>query len=197
MKTLVECACFTILLTSLCGCGAPPGLEGVKISEFDLTERFSLVAPRTDSDAREFYAHFYVTRKGIRKDSIVLTAPTAIHASLAGFNGSVELRCLATAVFNVGDGTQLDIFLREDGTKKLIYNRYFDAGRLAEDRDWISISVPFELKDSTENWLEVQVTGGPQGDLTADWLALNAMRIEPRKRNAVDMSGSAAAAEGL
>jgi hypothetical protein len=91
----------------------------------------------------------------------------------------VELIGLATPVFNVGDGTRLDIYLQENGTKQLIYNRYFDAGRLAEDRDWIPLSVPLILKGSTDNWLEIQVTGGPQGDYTADWLALNSIRIEP------------------
>ena len=171
---------FIILFTSLCGCGAPPGLEGDKKFAADLTEQFSVITPRNDSEAREFYAHFPVTRKGIRKDSMVLTAPTAIQASLAGFTGPVRLRGAATPVFNVGDGIQLELFLREDAARKCIYSRYFDAGRLAEDRDWISLSAPLELKDSTDNWLEVQISGGPQGDLTADWLALSAIHIEPK-----------------
>jgi hypothetical protein len=181
IKILAAGIGFIILFSCLCGCGAPPGLEGVKKSEFDLTERFSVVSPRTDPEAREFYAHFPVTRKGNRKDSIVMIAPTAVHASLAGFSGPVELKGSATPVFNVGDGIRMDIFLRENGTNKLIYNRFFDAGRRAEDRDWIPLSVPLELRGSADNWLEIRISGGPQGDQTADWLALNAMSIVPRK----------------
>jgi hypothetical protein len=179
MKTLAAGIGFIVLFTGLCGCSAPPGLESAEKSQFDLTGRFSVISPQTNSAAREFYAHFPVTRKGSRKDSMVLIAPTAIHASLAGFSGPVELVGLAAPVFNVGDGIRLDIFLQENGTKHLICNRYFDAGRMGEDRDWIPLSVPLNLQGSTDNWLEIQISGGPQGDYTADWLALHAMRIEP------------------
>jgi hypothetical protein len=179
MKVIVIAVGFIILITCLCGCNAPPGLESAEKSKYDLTDRFSVISPQTSPASREFYAHFFVSRKGSRKDSMVLTAPTAVHASLAGFAGQVKLMGLATPVFNVGDGIQLDILLKENGTTQLIYNRYFDAAHLAEDRDWIPFSVPMELKSGTDNWLEIQISGGPQGDNTADWLALQAMRIEP------------------
>jgi hypothetical protein len=172
---------FFVLFSGLFGCGEPPGVETIEISQSDLADCFSVISPRMDPDAREFYAHFPVMRRGHRKDAMVLIAPTAVHASLAGYAGPVKLIGSAAQVFNLGDGIQLDIFLQENGTKQRVYNRYFDAGRLAEDRDWISLSVPLELNSSTDNWLEIQVSGGPQGDYIADWLALNGVRIEPGK----------------
>jgi len=169
------------LALGLSGCGAPPGLEQVEQSEFDLTERFSVTSPKTNPAAKEFDAHFSVIRNGSRRDSMVLIAPASIHAPLTGFSGPVELKGFMTPVFDVGDGIRLDIFLNENGIKRLIYNRYFDAGRLAEDRNWIPLSVPLDLKESADNWLEIKISGGPQGDYAADWLAMNAVRMEPRK----------------
>jgi hypothetical protein len=169
-----------ILFIGLCGCGAATRQKQSGKSEFDLTDRFSLISPRAEPGEKEFDAHFEVYRNGQRRDSMILTAPAAIHASLAGFSGNMLLEGLATPVFNVGDGIQMDIFLRRNGTGKLIYNRYFDAGRRAEDRDWIPLSIPLELGISGDNWLEIRVSAGPQGNYTADWLALNAMHIVPR-----------------
>jgi hypothetical protein len=169
-----------VLLIGLCGCGTAARQEQSGRAEFDLTDRFSVLSPRAEPGPKEFDAHFDVIRRGRRRDSIVLTAPAAIHAPLTGLSGNVVLEGLATPVFNVGDGIQMDIFLVGSGTRKLIYNRYFDAGRRAEDRDWIPLAIPLELGNSSDNWLEIRVSAGPQGDYVADWLALSTMHIVPR-----------------
>jgi hypothetical protein len=169
-----------IFFIGLCGCGAAARQEQSVKAELDLTDRFSVLSPRAEPGPKEFDAHFDVMRRGLRRDSMVLTAPAVIHAPLTGLSGNVVLEGLATPVFNVGDGIQMDMFLLGSGTRKLIYNRYFDAGRRAEDRDWIPLAIPLELGNSSDNWLEIRVSGGPQGDYVADWLALSAMHIVPR-----------------
>jgi hypothetical protein len=43
---------------------------------------------------------------------------------------------------------------------------------MAADRSWIPISVPFGLGGGGDGVLKIAISGGPQGDLVADWLAL-------------------------
>ncbi len=50
---------------------------------------------------------------------------------------AVEL--LATPVFNIGDGIQMDVFLVNGSNRNRICSRYFDAGRNAADRQWIAM----------------------------------------------------------
>jgi hypothetical protein len=58
--------------------------------------------------------------------------------------------------------------------------RYFDAGRRAEDRDWIPLAIPFKAGPRPDNELIIAISGGPQDDLSADWLALSGLRLERR-----------------
>jgi hypothetical protein len=85
----------------------------------------------------------------------------------------------ATPVFNVGDGLQMDLFLRQAGARHFIAGRYFDAGRKFEDRDWIPIAFPLDL--GQDDQLEIEVSAGPQGNLVADWLALSSFHLAQRK----------------
>jgi hypothetical protein len=85
----------------------------------------------------------------------------------------------ATPVFNVGDGLQMDLFLRRAGARHLMGSRYFDAGRKIEDRDWIPIAFPLDL--GQDDQLEINVSAGPQGNLVADWLALSSLHLAQRK----------------
>jgi hypothetical protein len=132
----------------------------------DLTARFA-AAGNGDALKRKYL----VMRKGRRADATVLIAPATVRASLAGFGGKCNLKMLVAPVFNVGDGMQMDLTLVDAGDRRPIYSRYFDAGRKAEDRAWISIEVPLDLRGSGDVYLEIQVSGGTQGDLVADWLA--------------------------
>jgi hypothetical protein len=179
LRCLLGRIILTVSIVSLGGCTAGTQQKPPANADVDLAERFSVLSPRAESGGRDFDAHFEVTRKGRHRDSMVLTAPVTIHASLAGFSGFMVLKALATPVFNVGDGIEMNIILRSEGTGKLIYTRYFDAGRRAEDRDWISLSIPLELGNAQDPWLEIRVSGGPQGDYVADWLALSAVHIVP------------------
>ena len=85
----------------------------------------------------------------------------------------------AAAEFNVGDGFRMDVLVGGPGQTRRVYSRYFDAGRKAEDRRWISLEVPLDLTGSEGERVEVAVSGGPQGDLVADWLALAEVRVDP------------------
>jgi hypothetical protein len=85
----------------------------------------------------------------------------------------------ATPVFNIGDGIQLDLFLSRYGERHRVGERYFDSGRKAEDRDWVAIAFPLDLRENDQ--LEISISGGPQGDLVADWLALSSLRLMKRK----------------
>lgn len=145
-----------------------PALQAARsaVDSVDLTARF-VAAGNGDALKRKYP----VMRKGRRADATVLVAPATVRASLAGFGGKCNLKMSVAPAFNVGDGMQMDLALVDAGERRPIYSRYFDAGRKAEDRAWISIEVPLDLHGSGDVYLEIKVTGGPQGDLVADWLA--------------------------
>ncbi len=151
-------ACSALLLP----CAAQPAPE-----KLDLTARFQ--SDRGDGSLRHDVS---VTRKGRRVDATVLIAPVTARASLAGLSGRFQLRLTAAPAFNIGDGMQMDLVLSDAGARRTIYSRYFDAGRNAEDRAWVPIEVPLALSGSGSVYLEIRVSGGPQGDMVADWLAL-------------------------
>lgn len=109
---------------------------------------------------------------------MTLVAPLEIRASLAGLSGTHTLKLLATPVFNIGDGLQMDVLVGGAGALKQVYGRYFDAGRKAEDRDWIPLEIALDLSGAGDAYLEIRISGGPQGDLVADWLALAEVRLD-------------------
>ncbi len=131
------------------------------------------IAPRleAESSSAAVRRRVDVTRKGRRVDATVLVAPATARASLAGLSGPYLLRLSAAQVFNIGDGIQMDVFVVDSSARRQIYSRYFDAGRKAEDRAWVPIEVPLALSGSGDVYLEIKVSGGPQGELVADWLA--------------------------
>jgi len=105
---------------------------------------------------------------------MALIAPVTVRTSFYGATGDMMLTGSATPIFNVGDGIQMNIFLkRHDGRLQSIYRRYFDSGRNAEDRNWIPIAIP--INPDKNDQLEIEIAAGPQGDSTADWLALSSL----------------------
>ncbi len=164
-----------ILMALLSGC-TPAVLSPVSSDDIDWPQRFLV---RGDSDRRSFDRHSLVVRRGRKMDAMVLVAPLTISASLSGVSGGQILECLATPVFNTGDGIQLDIYLKTGMGEKKVYSRYFDAGRIAADRDWNPLSVPLDLGQDAGSELTIKVSAGPQEDLVGDWLALSSMRLTP------------------
>jgi hypothetical protein len=150
-----------------------PSIEG----EVNLTFRF--VPANSGLTGTNFKEKLGVIRKGLRKNAMILVAPSSVCASLKGASGPMMLEGWATPVFNVGDGLEMDMFVRRAGEPRLVGSRYFDAGRKFEDRDWIPIAFPLDL--GQDDQLEIDVSAGPQGDLSADWLALSSLRLVPRK----------------
>jgi hypothetical protein len=124
-----------------------------------------------------FRKHILVTRKGETKSAVVLIAPVAVSASVPGLAGAAILECMTAPVFNVGDGFQLVITLSTKGKRETLYGRYYDPGRNADDRAWIALSVPLNLGRAGDAQLGFQLSGGPQGDLVADWLAIASARL--------------------
>jgi hypothetical protein len=162
-----------LLGLSLIAAAAPGILQG----PVDLTARLHAVGS-ADSIKR----HMPVTRQGRQADAVILVAPVIVRASLAGIKGPCRLRLLATPAFNIGDGMQMDLSLTQSGEGRKIFSRYFDAGRIAGDRAWVRIEVPLDLPPASEVYLEIQVSGGPQGDLVADWLAIAEIELVPVSR---------------
>ena len=160
-----------ISLVSL-ACGSAARIQSEKVIPIDLTDRFMPIAPVQPGN---FDKHITVARKGQRRDAMVLVAPVAISASLRGASGKMRLEGLATQVFNIGDGIQMELFLVRGGTRQQLGSRCFDAARKAEDRDWIPIAFPLEGSEADN--LEIRISGGSQGDLVADWLALSSLRL--------------------
>ncbi len=159
------------------GCSKPGDRES-ESAAVNLKERFvaTTPVPRDMLSNRDLE----VTRRGVRRKSLILIAPVSVRASLGGVKGKATLKGWAAPVFNVGDGIRMDVFIHRAETLHPIGARYFDAGREAEDRDWIPIEYDLDLKEGDR--IEIKVSGGPQGDLTADWLALGSLGLT-RKNN--------------
>jgi hypothetical protein len=140
----------------------------------DLGERFSLSeagVPKT------LDRHVEVIREGREREAFILVAPSVVRASLQGAAKEMTLKCLVAPVYDVGDGIQMNVFLERGGTRIPVGSRYFDPGRKAQDRNWISIAMPLSIRPGDQ--LEIEVSGGPQGDLVADWLAFSSVRLTP------------------
>jgi len=127
--------------------------------------------------------HLMVVRHGRRMDAMVLVAPVTIRAPLGGLFGNLTFECLAAPVYFVGVGMQMDVLLKNEAGEHLVYTRYFDAGRHAEDRDWTLLSIPLDLPDASTSEIIIRLSGGPQGDLVADWLALASVRLMRRTQS--------------
>ena len=147
-------------------------------SSSTFADRFTVVAGGGAHDSLQ--QHTAVVRNGRQEDATILVAPITVRAGLAGYYGKLWLRLLAAPVFNIGDGIQMDVFFLNGSDRTRIFSRYFDAGRNAADRQWIALEIPLELRNGQNSQVEVQVSGGPQGDLVADWLALAEVRIDRR-----------------
>jgi hypothetical protein len=136
----------------------------------------SLRFERTDGARGPFEDHFEVTRHGIRRKAMRLIAPVAVRAPLEVATAGAELEFLAAPVFNVGDGMLLHVLLAGESGEEMLYTRYFDSGRKAADRQWVQIKVPLPLRPGAR-WLVLRVSGGPQGNFEADWLAIASMNL--------------------
>ena len=175
IRALPACiAALALLLSSLgfYGCASSRQVADAAGSEMDLTERFSLVSPAAPEALQK---HLSVTRKGDSRDALVLVAPAVVRASLQGVAGRRILKFWAAPVFNVGDGVQMGVFLKRAGTRISIAGRYFDPARKSEDRNWIPFTIPLEISGGDQ--LEIEASAGPQGEPTADWLAMSALRL--------------------
>jgi hypothetical protein len=167
---------FAVTLLLLCAplllpCrGAVPAIPR---STIDLSGMFRALSPVQGRRAGTAeLRRFPVYRSGVTRDSIVLEAPARIRASLSGISGKMLISGSASHLFNIGDGLQLDIILVQKGAERLIFSRYIDPGRKAADRSWIPIEAFLEPDGAKETELEIRVSAGPQGDLTADWLGI-------------------------
>ncbi len=129
-----------------------------------------------------------VTRKGVRKDAVVLVAPAEVFTTIPAGAGSVVLECSAATVFNIGDGIQLSVEIERADRREPVYGRLFEPGRRSQDREWNVIRIPLNLPGQAETKLRWSASAGPRGDLTADWLALSNIHLLP-------LDGSASAAD--
>jgi hypothetical protein len=121
-----------------------------------------------------------VTRRGKRRDAIVLIAPSTVRVTLEGISGPVSLQGWVAPVFNIGDGIQMDLKLMDSRQQRGLYSRRFDPARSAADRDWIPVDIGFNLDERNTSDLEMTVSAGPQGDLVGDWLALAELHVQRR-----------------
>ncbi len=178
----------TCILLIVCAAAIETGCTVGSAPLPDLSDRFvadTIAGGNRTVGGGSFTRHFRVVRNGVAHDAMVLEAPVTIRLALAAPAPGAVLECTSTPVFNIGDGMQLDVLLGEGGRRRVIFSRYYDAGRRLEDRAWIPLSIPLELQASPgDAELEIRVSGGPQGDLVADWLALSMVRIvqNPRRQ---------------
>jgi len=172
-KLWILMAFFAAAIMGSTGCGKSRELEIRAESGIDLSKRFSLANAAAPDN---FQRHMKVIRKGKSKDALKLVAPVTIQASLNGTTGKRVLEFCGAPVFDTGDGFLMRVFVRRSGVRYPVGNKYFDPGTNAEDRSWISFAIQLG-KINEGDQLEIEVSGGPQGDLTADWLALSSFRL--------------------
>lgn len=163
---LWQSACGTSRLVTQ---GLPP--------EDELLGRLRPASPVPAGGESPVRLHVPVRRAGVTRDATVLIAPVAASVPLGGTAGRVVLECLTAPVFNMGDGFLLEIAIVRAGRRESVCRRYYDPGRKAADRAWILLEVPLDLGEGDEAGLHLELSGGPQGDLTADWLALASARL--------------------
>jgi len=169
-------AIFCILLSTACASSVGP-----RDSAIEKGTRFvESFLKAGEVEGGELHHKMRVNRRGRQEGSLVLVAPIVARAEIREASGPVKLQFLAAPVFNLGDGFQLDVFLKDGSEKSLVYSRYFDPGRKTSDRGWIPVEFSLDVAQRKRAGLELKVSAGPQGDLVADWLALAQMRlIEP------------------
>ncbi len=165
---------------------APATVGGQSVPTLDLGDSFAadtVAGGKRTQGGGSFTPHFKVVRNGVAHDAMVLEAPVAIRAALGGIGPGATLECLSTPVFNIGDGMQMEVLLRDGARRRALFSRYYDAGRRLADRAWIPLTIPLGFESvSRDAQLEIRVSGGPQGDLVADWLALSMVRIVQSQR---------------
>ena len=184
LGTVLLCAVSALCGMGLSGaCGPAPQGPPRREAGVDLLDRFRIAREGVAAagDSQLLRRHEWVTRRGRRMDTTTLLAPVAIRVGLAGLSGRFTLKLLASPLFNVGDGVQMEVCAGSAGSCRQVCSRYFDPGRLAGDRDWIELAVPVDLSGAVDSYLEIRVSAGPQGNLDADWLALAEVRIVPEK----------------
>ncbi len=160
-----------LILFSACAPGSPRRV---------LADRFNQVAGQGSGGS--FERHSAVMRGGLREDAMTLVAPVVVRAGIGALSGRFTLRMMGAPVFNIGDGMQFDVMLKGAGSEQQVFSRYFDAGRKLADRNWAPLAVPLDLKGTADEYIEFRLSGGPQGDLVADWLALAEVRLDPTGR---------------
>jgi hypothetical protein len=156
----------------LCGCEMT-SIEGDEDAVLGLSDQ---VFPYPGDETGSIRRNMAVIRRGQSRDALVLEAPVNLRAPLGALSSNTRLTAWATPVFNIGDGIQLDVLVATEDGSRLMESRYFDSGRRSEDRAWVPISIPLDL-GAESKWLELRVSGGPQGDLVGDWLALADLRF--------------------
>jgi hypothetical protein len=175
MKTVVTVALLmTVLQSAACSRGSRGGGVPGPVQDEDLRPELARVlrsarrqvgSPRVD-----------VTRAGSRRDSVVLVAPCELRVPAAG-TGRRVLRLTAAPVFNIGDGMQLEILLVGASGTERVYEGWFDAARRSSDRAWKTAAVSVHLSGTPGQSLVFRLSGGPQGDLVDDWLALSEITL--------------------
>ena len=122
-----------------------------------------------------------VTRKGRREEALVLVAPSSVRAAFSGITGAADFEALAAPVFNIGDGTKLEIFLSDARGEKRVYEGLFDAGGRDSDRNWRALRIPIDLGAGGQWQIEMRVSAGSRGDLVGDWLAVAKVQLRRRE----------------
>jgi hypothetical protein len=172
------------ILLMLMGCGPVPR-NTPRPSGVSLEDAFRVQAAdgRVLDGEAGHPSRFSLVRAGVRRSGLLLVAPIAVSAPLTGLVGKMVFRCLVAPVYNIGDGTILEIVLFEAEGNRMLMRRRVDPGRRSEDRQWIPLAVPFEISHGDASLL-IRVSGGDSEkgagagvDLVADWLVVADPRL--------------------
>ena len=158
--------------------GGCAGVPAARTDTIDLSSLFQLEGPAREGGAENsFRRDVPVERAGQERTSLVLIAPVTVSARLPALAGTVRLTCMTAPVFNIGDGFEFEVALRKPGAREVLLRRYYDPARVATDREWVPLSVAFGADGGEDLDLEMRLSGGPQGDLITDWLAVASPRL--------------------
>ncbi len=161
---------------ALAACGSRPARAPEKATGRDLMPGLARAVQAAGKPSGQ--PRMEVTRGGRRMQCAVLIAPVLVGVPVGwDAKGRYTLELVAAPVFNIGDGIDVEVLLHGSAGARRLLARRFDPARRADDRAWQKIAVPMDLTGTPGEAIQFRVTGGPEGDLVDDWLALGSVTL--------------------
>ena len=111
------------------------------------------------------------TRAGTRRETLVLLAGAVFQTDSMTAIPSRCVSLVAAMPFNLGDGAVLKIIANDETRQQPVFQLSLDPAHVRADRKWLPVrfDIPAVMNHVV---LRFEVTAGPRGDQTGDWIGL-------------------------